>query len=110
MDNEKNDYGIIGYDPDPITLTSKGLTARLIEACVKTHINTQLFELIDCNKIKEDLEKIIKENLVIKEQLNVEVSLVGESFISIKIILDSLSVDCTIISSGLLENNSFKFC
>lgn len=110
MDNEKDDYGIIGYDPEPIALASKGLTARLVETCVKTHINTQLFEIIDCGKIKEDLEKIIKENLVIKERLVIQVSLVGESFIRIDIVIDNLSVNCTIMSTGLLENNSFNFC
>lgn len=104
MDIEKNDYWIIGYEPDPITLTSKGLTSRLVETCLKTYINTQFFEVIDCDKIRIDLEKIIKENLVIKERLIVEVSLHGESSIFINVITDNISTHCS-ITSGLIENN-----
>lgn len=101
MNSEESDkYNIIGFNPDEITLTTKGLVSRLIETCLKTYIQTEMFEVIDLEKIKSDLELIIKKHIVF-ENLDIKVDLIGEKDLYIKVFIDKISIDCHIMTNNV---------
>ncbi len=91
--------GVIGFNPEKITLHAKNLVSRLIEACVKTYMQTQYFELIDTAKIKKDLTDIIKGALIYKEDIKVECNLLGESTVLIDVSLDAIETHFKVSTS-----------
>jgi len=81
-----------------ILITNKTLKGQLIEVCVKSYIQENLFEMFDTNRIRAELYERIGRNIV-HENLEIEVSN-NDTSLYIKIFLDKIAIDCNIVQSG----------
>jgi len=82
-----------------ILITNKTLKGQLVEVCVKSYIQENLFEMIDTNRIRAELYERIARNIV-HENLEIEVSFQDPIGLYIKIFLDKFAVDCNVVQTG----------
>jgi hypothetical protein len=90
-----------------ILITNKTLKGQLVEVCVKSYIQENLFEMIDTNRIRAELCERIGRNIV-HENLEIEVSMINAADLYIKIYLDKISVDCNILHTGITTSGGFE--
>jgi len=90
-----------------ILITNKTLKGQLVEVCVKSYIQENLFEMINTNKIRYELYDRIGRNIV-HENLDIEVNMVDSGNLYIKIFLDKLAIDCTVLHTGTVVSDGFE--
>jgi len=90
-----------------ILITNKTLKGQLIEVCVKSYIQENLFEMVDTNRIRAELYERIGRNIV-HENLEIEVSYQDPTGLYIKIFLDKFAVDCNVVQTGVVVSSGFE--
>jgi hypothetical protein len=90
-----------------ILITNKTLKGQLVEVCVKSYIQENLFEMIDTNRIRAELYERIGRNIV-HENLEIEVSFQDPIGLYIKIFLDKFAVDCNVVQTGVAVSGGFE--
>lgn len=83
-------------EEEGIFITNKTLKGQLVEVCVKSYIQENLFEIIDTNKIRAELYERIGRNIV-HENLEIEVNMADSGNLYIKIFLDKIAIDCNVL-------------
>jgi len=90
-----------------ILITNKTLKGQLVEVCIKSYIQENLFEMIDTNRIRAELYERIARNIV-HENLEIEVSFQDPIGLYIKIFLDKTAIDCNVVQSGKAVSGGFE--
>lgn len=89
-----------------ILIFSKTLKGKLVEICVKSYIQKNLFKIINTNKIKNELYDLISKN-IIYDSLRIKTDLVNSGDLFIQIFIDKMCIDCHILQTG--KTISFDF-